>query len=275
MTPEEELAKLERLLRQYESVFHTTKSAEQKERVAREIKKIRATREKLLAVNVIAPEARPDETPEEEDSFASFPLLTLLRLENQAAAKPEALESFAAKNTEPTPSQEEMFNLCLYVRRFEREFLPFLTGKHLKLDFKFSLDRDSFFAPFQALQRSITDYREECRRIAEGQVGKELVKDTRARTVKLARRIAVDGARLFRALEAFAAELAEDAGGHGTKCLNGGSEIAFDALEGRRELQGRRVRDALDDLSRLSAEAVEYLNVPDIEIQESERADRH
>jgi hypothetical protein len=275
MSPEEELAKLDRLLRQYESVFHTTRSPEQKERVGRQIRDLRAMREKLLAANVIDSQAAAAEQPEEENEFAAFPLLALLRLENEAVAKPDVVEPFAPKNADPTPSQEEVFNLCLYVRRFEREFLPFLTGKHLRLDFKFSLDRDSFFAPFQALQRAIADYREEHRRIADGQVGKELLKEMRARTVKLARRIAVDGARLFRRLESFGFELAEDAGSLGTKCLNGSAEISFDALEGRRELQGRRVRDALDDLARLSAEAVTYLNVPDIEIQESERADRH
>jgi hypothetical protein len=275
MTPEEELARLDRLLHQYESVFHTTKNPEQRERVARQIKDLRAMREKILAVNVIDPEVKAEEEPAEEDELASFPLLAHLRMENQAAPKADGVDSFASKNVDPTPSQEEMFNLCLYIRRFEREFIPFLTGKHLRLDFKFSLDRDSFFAPCQAVQRAIADYRGECRRVAEGQVGKDLERETRARTVKLARQIAVEGARLFRGLESFAAELAEDAGVRGTKCLNGDAEISFDALEGRRLLQGRRVRDALDDLARLSGEAVAYLNVPDIEIQESERADRH
>ena len=40
-------------------------------------------------------------------------------------------------------------------------------------------------------------------------------------------------------------------------------------------LQGRAVSDALTDLHDLASETVEYLNVPDIEGQENERADRH
>jgi hypothetical protein len=275
MTPEEELARLNRLIHQYESVYRTTANPEQRERVGRQLRELRGTREKILAVHVIDPEIQQEETEEPEDELAPFPLLRGLRAENAGLPAPAAVASFAPKNVEPTASQEEMFNLSLYTRRFEREFLPFLTVKHLKLDFKFSLDRDSFYGACQDLQRSLGDYREECRRLGEGVVSKNMERETRARALKLTRRIAVDGAKLFRGLERFASELRADAASDGTKCLNGDAEISFDAVEGRRELQGRHVSDALGDLARLCTEAVAYLNVPEIDIQESERADRH
>ena len=275
MTPEEELARLNRLLHQYETVYRTTPNLEQRKRVARQIRELRSTREKILAVNAIDPDLQEEERPEEAEGAGQFLLLEALREDNAAATRAAAVEPFAPKNVAPTASQEEMFNLSLYVRRFEREFLPFLTAQHLKLDFKFSLDRDSFYNACQALLRSLGDYREECRRIAEGSVSKDLERETRARAMKLTRSIAAEGAKLFRSVERFAAELSADASSEGTKCLNGNAEITFDAVEGQRILQGGRVKDGLVQLGRLASEVMAYLNVPEVEIQESERADRH
>jgi hypothetical protein len=275
MTPEEELSRLNRLLHQYETVYRTTANPDQRERVGRQIRELRGTREKILAVHVIDPELQEEEQAEEGDELAGFPLLALLQAENAVAPPSAAVPPFGPKNIPPTASQEEMSNLSLYVRRFEREFLPFLTEKQLKLDFKFSMDRDSFYSFLQALQRSLNDFREECRRLAEGVVSRDREREVRGRALKLARFSAVEGAKFFRALERFSTELAADATADGTKCLNGDRQISFDAVEGHRILQGRRVKDGLEELKRLAAEVVSYLNIPEIEIQENERADRH
>ena len=68
----------------------------------------------------------------------------------------------------------------------------------------------------------------------------------------------------------------EDARGDGVKCLNGEREIAFDEIEGKKSLEGRTVvrgprRRWNPSLRRPSR----YLNIPEIESQENERADRH
>jgi hypothetical protein len=273
MTPEEELARLNRLISQYATVYRTTTDPDQKERVERQVKELRSYRDKLLAVNVI--ENTEVEQPEEEDELAAFPLLETLRAENVALPYGDALESVAAKGANPTASQEEVFNLSLYARRFEREFLPFLTEKKLKLDFKYSMDRDAFYSPLQALQRRIVDYRQETRRLAEGAVNREMEMETKKRTGKMARLLSVEGARLFRGLQHFAADLEEDADGDGVKCLNADDTIQFDRVEGTRQLEGLSVREALRELGALAEEAVSYLNVPDIEGQETGRADRH
>jgi hypothetical protein len=273
MTPEEELARLNRLLAQYQTVYRTTLDPDQKERVERQLRELRSYRDKLVAVNVI--EDTEVLQPEEEDELAAFPLLEGLRAENLALPLMHTLGSFAAKNAAPTASQEEVYNLALYVRRFEREFLPFLTEKQLKLDFKHSMDRDSFYSIVQGLQRRIAEFREETARIAEGLPKREMEVEAKKRVGKLARLLAVEGARLFRGLQRFADALGEDADGDGVMCLNAEAEIQFDRVEGERRLQGLAVREGLRELETLAAEAVTYLNVPDIEAQESGRADRH
>jgi hypothetical protein len=274
MTPEEELQRLNKLIRQYETVYRTTPDADQKERVERQLKELHSYRQKILAVNVIEEPVSVEQTVA-DDELSPYPVLRSLVEENRLSPPQRALSSFALKDAAPTTSQTEMFHLSLYARHFQEEFLPFLTEKQLKLDFTFSMDRDGFYNDFQALQRKIDDYREENRRLAAGMVSRDMDMEIRKRTLKIARLIMVDAARFFRGVERFADELAEDATGDAVKCLNCEDAILFDSIEGTRLLQGRNVSEALAELRDLAAEAVSYLNIPEIESQENERADRH
>ncbi|MGA2379221.1 MAG: hypothetical protein ABSG85_07930 [Spirochaetia bacterium] len=274
MTPEEEVKRLNKLIRQYETVYRTTPDHDQKERVERQLKDLRSYREKILAVNVIR-EQDLDEEEEGEDPLDAAPQLRALLARNGTGPPGEAVPSFAPGDAVPTTAQEEMFHLALYVRHFGREFLPFLTEKQLKLDFKYSLDRDAFYNRFQAIQRKISDYRDEGRRLAEGLVSRDMELEIRKRTLKLTRLVQAEAARFFRAIERFCSVLIEDAHGDMVKCLNCNGVISFDSIEGARLLQGRTVGGALGELSAFATEAVTYLNIPEIDGQESERADRH
>ena len=274
MTPEEELKRLNKLIRQYETVYRTTPDADQRERVERQLKDLQSYRQKILAVNVID-RREMEEAGDGGDEFAESPVLRRLSAENAIAPAGRGVLSFASKDAAMTSAQKEMFQLSLYAHYFQREYLPFLTEKQLKLDFKFSMDRDGFYNNFQALQRKIDNYREENSRLSEGIVSRDMETEIRKRAFKLTRLIDVDAARFFRAIGRFCDELEEDARGDGVKCLNGGAAIAFDVIEGRRVLQGRNVSDALAELADFTAEAVAFLNIPEMDAPENERADRH
>ncbi len=274
MTPEEEVKRLNKLIRQYETVYRTTQDSDQKERVERQLKDLKGYREKILAVNVVS-EQDLDEEEEDEDPLDSAPQLRALLLQNSAGPPADAVPSFASGDAPPTAAQLEMFHLALYVRHFEREFLPLLTEKQLKLDFKYSLDRDAFYNGLQAIQRKITSYRDENRRLSEGLVSRDMELEIRKRTLKLTRLIQADAARFFRAIDRFCAELIKDMHGDMVKCLNCNGVISFDSIEGARLLQGRTVGGALGDLRQFTAEAIEYLNIPEIDGPENERADRY
>jgi hypothetical protein len=145
----------------------------------------------------------------------------------------------------------------------------------LKLDFKFSMERDGFYGRFQELIRKIADYRDEVNRLAEGTFTKEMETEIKKRTFKLKRILEAEASKFFRAIKRFTTELAEDARTDGVKCLNGDSVIGFDRIEGKRFLAGRRVVDALEELGAYAEEAILFLHVPDLESQENERADRY
>ena len=274
MTPEEEVKRLNKLIRQYETVFRTTPDGGQKERVERQLKELREYREKILAVNVIQEEDLEEESGG-TDPLATAPLLRAIAERNAALPPAEAVPPFAGPDTAPTTIQLEMFHLALYLKFFEKEYLPFLTEKQLKLDFKYSMDRDAFYNGLQALGRKMTEYRGENRRLLEGEVNRERELEVRKRTVKLTRLVQSDAARFFRSIQRFCRDLEDDAHGDMVKCLNCNGVIKFDEIEGKRVLQGRTVGGALTELRQFAMEATAYLNIPEIEGQENERADRH
>lgn len=255
MTPEEELKKLDHLIHQYESVYRTTKSSEQKERVERQLKELRSNRQMILDVNVINIEAM-----RQKDALAEFGHLRRLLDAESRRSVGERLEPLDA---DPTLAQEEIFNLMLYVRFFQSEFLPFLTEKRLKLDYKFSLERSGFYGKFKELERKLNNFREESIRLSSNSAGRKNEPEVRKRSEKLKRQIKSDAATLFRAVEGFSQELIDDVQGDGVKCLNGKEEIAFENIEGKHLLEGMRVREALSVLMGLAAEVVAYLKVPE------------
>lgn len=270
MTPEEELARLNRVIHQYESVYKTTSDGEQRARVEKQLRELKKHRDQILAVNVIDQKIVPERDPEQQpEDLSQFPFLARLAAREEELPRGERLQPLWDRNDAPTAAQQEMFDLMLYARWFRDEFLPFLTELRLKLDYKFSLDRDGFYARFRELERKLDHFREENERVAGGVPSREMELEMRKRLTKLRRQNGVDAARLFHALAAFADELGEDAHGEGVKCLNGRERISFESIEGSRALEGWFVRDALAELGRLASEVERYLNIPDIESQET------
>jgi hypothetical protein len=258
LNPEEELDKTDRLIHQYQIVSRTTKSGEQRDRVERQIQELRSYRQKILDVLIIDAAA-----PQEAEAPAEFKHLRRLFEAESHRAKEERIPPLAADDAEPTPVQEEVFNVMLYGRFFQAEFLPILTEKRLRLDYKFSIERDSFYGRYKDIERSLDEFREENERLSNGTVRPGMEQESYKRVIKLRGRIKSEAAKLFRAVRDFCDELIEDVDGDGVKCLNGGAEIVFDEIEGVRLLTGRRVIDALVVLAGFSSEVTAYLHVPE------------
>ncbi len=275
MTPEEELKRLNKLIKQYETVYHTATDGDQRERVGKELKKLKSYRDKILAVNVIETEEL-EESADKADELEEYPILRSIIDEQESdRAQKRKMALHVDEQRTLSPSQHEVSRIALYTGYFEHEYIPFLTEMRLKLDFKFSMERDGFYGRFQDLTRKIADFDDEATRLAEGGYSKEIEMEVRKRTFKLKRILEVEVSRFFRSVKRFTGELIDDAHTDGVKCLNADSEIHFDKIEGKRLLEGVTVAEALDMLSSFAEEAISYLNVPEIESQENERADRY
>jgi hypothetical protein len=273
MTPEEELKKLNRLIRQYETVYRTARDGGQRERVGKELHKLKSYRDKILAVNVIDDRDLEEPPPADED-LSEYPILSRLIKEERDERRNE-YSDIGDDSEKSSPAQSEVSRISLYMKFFEREYIPFLTEMRLKLDFKFSLERDGFYGRFQELERKIADYEDEVRRLREDDFTKEMEIEIKKRALKLKRILEAEASRFFRAIKRFTEALLADARSDGVKCLNGPDEIHFDKIEGKRLLAGKRVAEGLEYLGVFAEEIIEFLNVPDIESQENERADRH
>jgi hypothetical protein len=158
--------------------------------------------------------------------------------------------------------------LATYLQCFGAEFLGLLSERQLKLDFKYSLDRDGFYGRFQDLQRKADDLKAEILKSERGEHRPELREEARKRAFKMRRAVAGEAHRFFKAIVAFCRDLIDDAETEGFKCLNATSVVHFDAVEGERHLSGVRVLDSLKQMRGYAAEVVDFLNIPDFEAQE-------
>ncbi len=250
MDPEVELKKINKVIREYEAILKTSIDVDQRGRVSKELKELKSYRDKIVAMNIIS-EPHEEDTPE-YDELLEFPFLKML----------------LDKNKEKIFTDSEANSMYRYMEFFEKEFLPFLSETKLKLDFKYSLERDGFYHRFQDLLRRMQDFIGESRRIEEGTFRADVEEEMKKRNFKMKRILSLEMDRFFKSIVQFSADLIDDIEEDSLKCLNGNDMITFDPIEGKRYLEDSKVCDALENLLVFSDEIIKYLNVPDIVIKE-------
>ncbi len=260
MTPAEELRHLNRLIRQFESVFKSTHDPLQRERVTRELRQLKTYKQKLESFHEFDP--RELEEPGEQDELEELPYL------KRAVAGGGEKDSPASRIHAEDYQDREVYQLALYLAYFESEFLVLLSETRLKLDFRHSLERDSFYHRFENLRRLLEDLREDASRM-ENFLGQKHEEEMRMRSFKKSRNFIMESDKFFRNLQHFAGGLSEDIGAAGSVCLNPRDLLRFERLGGRRHLEGLSVEKALASLAEFSTEVARFLKVPQIESQES------
>ena len=260
MTPAEELRHLNRLIRQFESVFKSTRDPLQRERVTRELRQLKTYKEKLESFHDIDP--RELEEPDEGDALQDLPYL------QKAVAAGGETDSPASRVNAEDYQDREVYQLALYLAFFEGEFLALLSETRLKLDFKHSLERDSFYHRFENLRRLLDTVREDSSGL-ERHLGQKHGEEMRMRSFKKSRNLIMESDKFFRNLQSFSGGLSEDIGAFGSVCLNPRDLLRFDRTRSRRHLEGLSVEQALAGLAEFSSEVSRFLIVPQIESQES------
>jgi hypothetical protein len=255
MTPAEELKRLNLAIRQFESVFKSTKDPLQRERVGRELKQLKNYRDKLESFHEIDPtELEESAVPTEAEGLAY-----LRKILDSGGIGRGAVEA---------DPDREIRHLLLYLHFFEKEFLVLLSETKLKLDFKHSLERDSYYHRFENLRRLFDDLRDDSARMDE-YFAQRHEEDMRKRSFKKKHNVVLETDKFFRSLIRFSAVLVDDIVVQGSTCLNAGDTLRFTKMEGKRYLQGLTVQKALSQLNEFAQEVVTYLNVPQIESQDS------
>ncbi len=250
---------MNRTIRQFESVYKSTKDPYQRERVTKELKKLKTYREKLESFHEF--DSSDVEEPVEVDEWEGLSYLKTI-LEKAGKKSKGKKESY-----EESFGDRELYYLFLYLNFFEEVFLTILSETKLKLDFKHSLERDSFYHRFENLRRLFENVNEDSSTV-DMYAGQQHEEDMRKRSFKRKRNVIVEADKFFRSVTRFSAVLVTDIEAGGLICLNAEDTLHFDRIEGKRYFEGHRVHDALAELKAFAREVIEFLNVPQIESQE-------
>ena len=259
MTPEEELKTLNRTIRQFESVFKSTKDPSQRARVTEELRKLKTYREKLQSFHEFDFNALEEPVDVDEWEGLTYLKIILERAGKKSKSKKESYDdSFGDR---------ELSYLFLYLNFFEEEFLTILSETKLKLDFKHSLERDSFYHRFENLRRLFDNVHEDSSTV-DLYSGQQHEEDMRKRSFKKKRNMIVEADRFMRSVAGFSEVLVTDIEAGGLICLNADDTLRFDKLEGKRFFESKTVHEALKELKRFTREVIDFLNVPQIENRE-------
>jgi hypothetical protein len=247
--PLDELKQINNAIKQYEVVLKTTKDSYQKQRVRKELVKLKDYREKFEHVYSIV-----DEENEELDSgeFEGYPFLS------------QHLDFDA----ETVIHDREVNGILAILRFFGHEFLTILTEKKMRLDFKYALERDGFYHLYQDLMKRIHDFEDEIKIINEGKYTDSALTDIKNRRLRKRRVLIIEADKLFRRCLHFTGEILKDIEKSGVACRNPEEIIHFDELEGLHFLEGRTVHEALNVLDEFASEVLAYFNLPEIVVQE-------
>jgi hypothetical protein len=259
MTPEEELKTLNRTIRQFESVYKSTKDPSQRARVTEELKKLKIYRDKLQSFHEF--DSNAFEEPVSVDEWEGLTYLKTI-LERAGKKSKSRIVSY-----DDSFGDRELFYLYLYLNFFEDEFLTILSETKLKLDFKHSLERDSFYHRFENLRRLFDSVHEDSSTV-DLYSGQKQEEDMRKRSFKKKRNVIVEADKFMRSVARFTGALVMDIEAGGLICLNADDTLHFDRIEGKRLFEGRQVHEALKELMSFAREVIDFLNVPQIESRE-------
>jgi hypothetical protein len=247
--PIEELKQINRAIKKYEVVLKTSSDSRQKKRVKKELIKLKNYKEKLQHVFSIIEE---QEEVIDDDEFKDFPFLS------------QIIDSLDEKYI----TDREINFICHILYCFENEFLPLLTERKMKLDFKYSLERDSFYNIYQDLTKRVEDFRDQLEIIEKGKYTEGTLLEIKNRLLKKRRILLIETDRFFRKVKKFSDELLKDIEKNGSECLNKDDSVNFDLIEGKRYLEGYTVTQSLQILNTYAKEVILYLNLPEIIVQE-------
>jgi hypothetical protein len=228
----------------------TTRNPFQQSSIAGELSKLEQER---MHLDSLFDDEHPEEEAEEEAPEEQYPHLNRVYQES-----PDVLDK-------SQHLERDVRAAILYVDYFEREFLGMFTSRKLRLDVKYSVERDSFYDLFYQVLRSLKNYRTEADRIAEGAYTKQYEADILKRKVEMRHAVLVEVDWFFRKLRQFAKELIADIEDDQLLCQNPDEELGYTSLDEERLLRGQTVETGIRTLYEYASEAVDYLEIPEFQ----------
>ena len=159
----------------------------------------------------------------------------------------------------------EIRDLLIYMHYFEDEYLGLFHERKLRLDVKFSVERDGFYNQFNQLHRRALAYCDESNRIQGGNYTKSYEDDILRRMVEMRHGVYIEADRFFRQVQRFSADLLKDIRGEQILCQNADDPLEYSPLDREKELRDLTVGEGIARLNEISREIVDFLDVPDFQ----------
>lgn len=152
--------------------------------------------------------------------------------------------------------------LAIYLQYFDDEFLGLMSERKLRLDVKYSLERDSFYALFTELRRKLEEYAEEAERVKSGLYSPDYEEELMRRLVEMRHGLFISADKFFGQVNRFAGDLLDDLEQETILCQNGNEKLNYSGIDRETVLRGVTVYEALEKLYDLTDEILNYLDVP-------------
>jgi hypothetical protein len=248
INPEKELERINESIRRYEIISRTAVDPYQQRRVTRILKQLREYRNKIMLLFNFTDNEAFDTEPEYEEISPGF------------------LSKIIETDDQENISDLEIHNLNLYMDFFYNEFLSIFSERKLKLDFKYSIERDGTHHRFMEIKRRVSDFENELIHFNDGFINKEMEMNVKMRNIKHKRTLCIEAHKFFKWVGEFASILIADIETDGLKCLNGDDIISFELKFEKHYCEGLTVKQALEELMKFTDEVIAYLNIPELEI---------
>ena len=211
----------------------------------------RLEQERLHSDELFADKPGADKADGTDDE--AFPILA--RLRKQLADVQYEYRRFA----------REVQAVQLYLHHFDTEYLGLLNERKLRLDVKYSLERDSFYDAFNTVRRQADSYCTEAARINAGEYTKAYEEEILRRMVEMRHNLFIETNRLFRRVQRFTKDLIDDLNGDAILCQNPDERLSYSELDRERELRGKTVGEGIHRVYEFSSEVTSFLNIPDFD----------
>ncbi|KPJ86648.1 MAG: hypothetical protein AMS17_11495 [Spirochaetes bacterium DG_61] len=241
-----ELEIKERILKQLEGVYKTSRDGFQKKRVLKEIEEIKSTIKNLKGKLVIR--SFEDDLEEEEEVE-----------EEQPASILSFIEVFPFRNDS---RDREIDAVISYMIFYEENYLPILCEYYIKLDFNHSIKRDMFYPRFMEIKKILKEYNYELDILNREEYNSIAFYRDKSIVHKIRHRYLLSLDKYFKDLRSFLDILIDDYKTSGNIVLNPHGILSLSEFERNRRLDGYMVIDCLSELHAFSVEFIRFLGMP-------------